>query len=222
MAYFRCGGGRSSPTPVNESYIYNVGQVGFNSGYKHTANTKIVFKAFIDPFLSNYGQAFGARSGHFSSASFGFFGTFNSNRYCFYRTGQEITGDYVTAAENSTSSPWFDTCIYTAYEKSISWHRVSDPNTIKSIEAPNANPNAGIAPLGIYCCNNSTSVDGWTASDPNIRMQLYWFEIYENDVLVHRFIPAYNNGQYCLYDEVDETYIYDVISNGSNLRGFIN
>ena len=52
-------------------------------------------------------------------------------------------------------------------------------------------------------------------------MILFWFEIYENDTLVHRFIPAYNDNQYCLYDEVDQVYIYDVVRSGANIRGFI-
>jgi hypothetical protein len=224
MAWFECTSGSSSPTPptpTSESYIYNVGATGFNTGYKHTADTKIVFKAFVDPFIPNYGQVFGSRSGNYAYSSFGFFGRFNSERYCFFRTGQEMTGDFVTASENSTSSPWYDDCIFTAYKKTISWYRVSDPDTVKSIEATNGNPNAGIAPLGIFCGNNSTSVDGWTPVDTNTRMRLYWFEIYEDDALVHRFIPAYNNSQYCLYDEVDKTYIYDTLSNGSYLRGCI-
>ena len=224
MTWFKCMGGGSSPTPptpVVENYIYNVGNVGFNSGHKHTENTKVVLKAFVDPFTGNYGQVFGARANNYSTGAFGFFGQFSGNRYCFYRTGQEAQGDLVTASEDSTSSPWPDICIFTAFEKTLSWYREIDPLTVKSITANNSTVNSGIAPLGIFCCNNTTTADGWAAFDNNIRIRLYWFEIYESDVLVHRFVPAYNNSQYCLYDEVDETYIYDIVSNGNYMRGYI-
>lgn len=204
-----------------ESYIYNVGNVGFNTGHKHTANTKVILKAFVDPFIAGYGQVFGARATNYSNSAFGFFSTFNASRYCFYRTGQEAQGDLITASESSTSAPWFDTCIFTAFEKTLSWYRESDPLTVRSITASSGTANAGIAPLGIFCCNNSNTADGWQAYDLGIRMRLYWFEIYESDVLVHRFVPAYNNDQYCLYDEVEEVYIYDAINSGNNLRGFV-
>ena len=78
---------------------------------------------------------------------------------------------------------------------------------------------SGIAPLGIFGCNRSTANDGWDAWDAARYMVFYWMEIYESDVLVHKFVPSYNNGQYCLYDEVDQTYIYEVNGNYSRLRG---
>lgn len=225
MTWFKCTGGGSSPTPptpVVENYIMNIGSVGFNTGHKHTANTKVIFKAYVDPFTGTYGQVFGARNNNYNNNAFGFFGRFSDNRYCFYRTGQEASGDLVTASESSTSAPWNDICIFTAFEKTISWYKESDTETVRSITASNGTVNAGIAPMAIFGCNTTGTADSWSYTDGNgLRMRLYWFEIYENDVLVHRFIPAYNNSQYCLYDEVDETYIYDIVSNGNYMRGHI-
>lgn len=214
MAWFRCGSVKQEP------YIYNVYNAGFNTGYTHTANTKVVFKAFVDPYTAAYTQIFGARSGNYSSHAFGFFGTFNSGNYCFYRTGQEAAGDGILAAESSTSAPWYETCVFTAYQQTLFWYREFDSNTVRSITASSSIVDDGVAPLGIFCVNNASASGDWSPGDYGSRMKLYWFEIYESDVLVHRFVPAYHNSQYCLYDEVDENYIYNSVTGGEYIRGF--
>lgn len=215
---------QGNPLPA-EPYIYNTGSAGFNTGHIHTANTKVIFKACASDtssYLNAYGQVFGARSGNAGNSSFGLFTKFNNNRkYCFYRTGQEIQGDVVGTA-SSTSTPFTnDVCIFTATGQTCSWYRADNPSDVHSLTAPSSTVNGGTCPIALFCGNTSTTQGGWQATDMGC-MRLYWFEIYESDVLVHRFVPAYNNEQYCLYDEVDETYIYDVVRSGENVRGQVN
>lgn len=218
MAYFISYPKSSSPT--YESYIYALGNIGFNTGHIHTANTKICFKASINTLLNVwYAQVFGARNGSFRANAFTFFGRCNFDGYAICRTGSETRGD--TVAQDSISSPWNQTpCVFTAEGTEISWYRDFDPNTVRRIQG-SGTIDGGIAPLAIYCCNTTATAGGWSVGDYMTDMRLFWFEIYESDVLVHRFVPAYNNNQYCLFDEVDETYIYDVVSNGANVRGYI-
>ena len=226
MAWYRCGqSGGSQPVPVPaENFIYNIGATAFNTGHIHTANTKVVFKAILadDTAVDTwYGQAFGTRNGSFSANAFGLFCRFMTNRkYCFYRTGWEAQGDPVGTAGSSSSPFSKKVCIFTAEGNSVSWYPVDSPSTVHSIGA-SGTIDGGIAPLAIFCTNNSNQANGFSAGDYGM-MRLYWFEIYESDVLVHRFIPAYNNNQYCLYDEVEETYIYDVANNGLRLLGVVN
>ena len=220
MPYYPFKSG-SSYTP--ESYIYNIGNCGFNTNHIHTADTKIIFKAQIEPFYApyGYGQVFGARSNNYSANAFGFFGRFNGNRYCLYRTGKEQVGDMYDT--QSLSAPFlpFVPCIFTAEGNKIEWYNENDIAVVRSITVTGGNINGGIAPLAIFACNKSTQSNGWELTD-YVVMKLYWFEIYENNVLIHRFIPAYNNSQYCLYDEVTQTYSYDTVNNGANVKGFIN
>lgn len=208
----------------SEDFIYNVHTAAFNTGYTHTADTKIVFKAILADTWSpsNYGQAFGARNQNSFNNAFGLFHRFNGQRrFCFYRTGYEIQGD-VVGTVGSTSSPFPNKiCIYTAEGNNISWYPEDDSTNVHQIVATAAIVDAGIAPLAIFCVNNTNQADGWAPADYG-EMRLYWFEIYESNVLVHRFIPAYNNEQYCLYDEVDETYIYDQSNSGLYLMGQVS
>lgn len=224
MAYFVSYPKSETPTPTSEDYIYNIYTVGFNTGHKHTANTKVVFKAVLADMWSpgGYAQAFGARNGNKNNNAFGLFHRFNGARkYCFYRTGYEIQGD-VVGTTSTTSAPFSnEVCIFTAEGTSISWYAVNDPLTVRELSAPSAAVNAGTCPLAIFCCNTSTQADGWTPTDYGT-LRLYWFEIYESNVLVHRFIPAYDNGQYCLYDEIDHTYIYDTVSSGLYTTGAVS
>ena len=225
MAWYECNGGGSSPgpgpTPTFENYITNIGGngIGFNTGHIHTANTKIRFKASIDTWVGQYAQIFGARSSNFWNNAFGFFGRFNYNGYALYRTGSETRG--TTLDSDQASSPWnLIPCIFTVEGTTASWYRDFDPETVRSISG-GGTVDGGIAPLAIFGCNNSTAANGWNLIDQTFGMVLFWFEIYESDVLVHRFVPAYNNNQYCLYDEVTDTYIYDTVNNGANVRGFV-
>lgn len=230
MAWYECNGGGSSPgpgpTPTFENYICNVGNCAFNSGHIHTANTKIKFKAVIESWHGSYEWqvVFGVTNYNYQSNAFLFWGRTNNGhtKMAFCRTGVYVEGDYVEAPESSTSANWaFTPCIFTAEGQTISWYREFDANTVRHLTAAGT-VNGGIAPLAIFNNNKSTEAGGWTiVNDATAYMKLYWFEIYESDVLVHRFVPAYNNNQYCLYDEVTDTYIYDTVNNGANVRGFV-
>lgn len=228
MAWYEVkkGGGSPSPSPVYESFICNIGQCAFNSGHIHTANTKIKFKAVIESWRYSYEWqvAFGAVNNNYQSNALLFWGRTGNGqtKMGFGRTGAYSEGENVDAPESSTSANWvFVPCVFTAEGQTISWYREGDMNTVRHLTA-SGTVDGGIAPLAIFNYNKSTEADGWTiVNDATAYMKLYWFEIYESDVLVHRFVPAYNNNQWCLYDEIDDTYIYDTIDNGSKLRGWL-
>ena len=222
MAWIRSN--KKSNKSTAESYIYNVGYCAFNSGYVHSANTKIKFKAIIESWKSgvDWQNAFGAANGNYRNNCIIFWTRADATRLGFSRTNNYVQGDLVDASDSSTNANWpFVPCIFTMEGQTISWYRESDPNTIRSLTSPGT-VDGGIAPLAIFNMNASATADGWSVANSGTGfMRLFWFEIYENDTLVHRFIPAYNNNQYCLYDEIGNTYIYDTQANGANMRGFI-
>lgn len=207
----------------DESYLYPTGQVAINTGHIHTANTKVRFKACFDTCsFTEWGEFFGARKGNYENNAFCFFPCFRARKYGFCRTGQEVVSDFINAGDSSESLPLiFVPCIFEASGKKIEWYSITDPTNVKSITASNANVNEGIAPLALFTFNNATSANGWSADGHTPFCIFYWFEIYEGDVLEHRFVPAYHNDQWCLYDEVDETYLYDLAASGSNLKGHL-
>lgn len=47
-------------------------------------------------------------------------------------------------------------------------------------------------------------------------MKLYSLKLYNGDTLVKDLVPAYNNNQFCLYDKVNDNYLY---SSGGTLTG---
>lgn len=219
MAYFRCIGDGGTPTPpTSEPYLYNNNQVYFNTGHIHTANTKVRIKGLFN-WCNNYMQIFGARAGSFNSNAFGFFSSFASSRACFYRTGQEQTGSFFDAAASDTTTMFYmEPTIIECAGKTASWYRESDPLTVHSITAQYGNENTGLAPLALFGCNGSNQSQGWDPVDGAI-MRFYWAEIYEDNELVQKFVPAYNNGQYCLYDEVNQAYFYEAAGHHTYLHG---
>lgn len=221
MAYYRCTGtGGVAPTPVIEPFLYNAGEVWFNSGHIHTANTKVKFKVILNTWYG-YGQVFGARVDNFHTGAMGFFGWFDGFRPCYYRTGNEASGTFYDQAETSTSMWYGQPVIVECTGNSCTWYRPDFPTNIHSVTS-SGTVDGGIAPLAIFGCNVTSTPNAFSAWDASRYMVFYWLEIYESDVLVHRFVPAYNNSQYCLYDEVDQTYIYEVNGNYSRLRGSDN
>lgn len=206
--------------PVIEPYLYNINNVGFNSGHIHTPYTKVKCKVMTNTWYG-YGQVFGARVDTFRTGAMGFFGWFDGYRPCYYRTGSETPGTYYNQTETLSSMWYGQPVIIECTGNSCSWYRPNFPDDVHSITATGT-VDSGIAPLGIFCCNNSSFPNEWSSHDNAPYLTFYWLEIYENDVLEHRFVPAYNNNQYCLYDEIGETYIYEVYGNYNNLKGSPN
>lgn len=221
MTWYRCSsGGSPSPSPVYESYIYNVAKAGFNTGYKHKTTTKIKMKATIDAISGGWYSIFGYEQGTWRNNAMGF-SIGDSTQLAYMTKGAWIQGDTFLAGESSTSANWTNIpCIFEVFGNTISWYRESDVTTTRSLTTTGTIADAN-GPLGIFIENLSETVDGWNPSQNSAYIRLFWFEIYESDVLIHRFVPAFHNNQWCLYDEVEEDYIYDVVSNGANVRGWL-
>lgn len=207
-----------NPDVKSENYIFNVGDVGFNTGYIHTANTKIKFKAEVETIQGGYRQAFGARSNNKDANAFAFFMAHSGSRYCYNRTGNEVYGDWAYIQNSVTTPELFSTCIYTFDGTKATWK--NEATGVEKSLISTGTVDSGIAPIAIFCGNNSTSEGGWSPQNYGY-MKLYWFEIYEGDELVRRYVPAYTNN-YCLYDEVTETYLQVARGSANDMRGFIN
>ena len=177
-------------------------------------------KAAIDAIRGGWRGIFGYEEGSWRTNAMAF-STGDSTQLAIMTKGAWTQGEQWTAAESSSSANWSNIpCVFEFNGNSLSWYREEDSNTVRSLTTTGTIADA-IAPLAIFIENVATTADGWSMTQNSAFMRLFWFEIYEGNTLLHRFVPAYNNSQYCLYDEVDDVYIYDQDNNGANLRGFI-
>ena len=91
------------------------------------------------------------------------------------------------------------TAIIDGYHNRLYWVTGGVTNKTYDISGDAHNNNA-TWPLGIFATPNNQSATEWR--NPS-KMKLYSFRIYENDVLVHEYLPYNDNGVPCLYDTVD-------------------
>ena len=217
MAWYRCG-----VEPKPESYIYNIGNCAFNTGYVPKANTKIVMKAVpnIVNICSSWNYLFCANPNGNQTRWFSF--ATPSGRPTFMRcTNSAVTGSYYYD-QSGTNFIWFNVPQIFEFEgRTARWYREEVPNEVNSLSMPDTVEIIdGLNTIALFAKNFESNSGGYGITDLG-SMLLYYFDIYENDVLLHHFIPAYNNSQYCLYDKISNTYIYDTVNSGANVRGFV-
>ena len=202
MAWYRCGGGNKP-----DEYIYNTGPCAFNTGYVPNANTKIIMKALPTYYnmngTSTNNTMFGAVPNGDSNKykRFGFVSSANNNIPTFIRAGELKAGSYAGNPQNADSLIVSAPLIFEAYGRTIKWYFPDDEQNYKSISIPEETGQieAGITTIALFGKNYAPFAGNFFVTDYGL-MTLYYFDIYENDVLLHHFIPAYNNDQYCLYD----------------------
>ena len=97
-----------------------------------------------------------------------------------------------------------DTKRYTAvidgYHDRLYWIIGGETNKTYDISA-DAHGNTTDVPMGVFATPNQAAATTWR--NPS-KMKLYSLRIYENDALVHEFLPYSDNGVPCLYDTVDK------------------
>ena len=220
IGYTRTGGGGGGGSS-KEPYIYNVGDTAFNTGYIHNANTSIKCRLLVTP-IDGYRVIFGARNNNSNNNAFVVWTNFGGTRIGIARTGNEAAGNFFAGNEWQTRNNVMiydrpvileasgGTVTVTADDGTPDTFSITSTGTVDS----------GIAPLALFALNNSNTADAFTnIGDRQFNLYFYWLEIYENDELLHRYVPTFNLGQWCLYDEIADNYLYDTISSGKYLVG---
>lgn len=218
MNYFRCIGGNGGGTKQFEPYIYNIGRCAFNTNYVPKTNTKIKMKAVPSyASQSSYGYMFSSNPNDHQDTWFGF--EARTGRPYFYRCNINPAVGAWYYNESSNNFLWLYTPqIFEIEGKSARWYREEVPTQINELSLPEVSLNDCISPIALFAKNFEPYRFG--ATDFGM-MSLFYFDVYENDNLIHDFIPAYHNDQFCLYDTVEDVYIYDTYSNGQYVRGFV-
>lgn len=169
----------------------------FDTGYNMTPNTKITCEFEIIsnfPGKTTYGALFGARNTNAFTATdaYGFFVyTNNADKTTFYVGTELIEGSPITKDTRIT---------LTANANSVTWTDGETTETLTS-EAPAID---GLRTLYVGAMHYSTS-----SAQYRVSMKFYNFKIYENNVLVHDYVPAVDptNATAKIFDNVTKTFI---------------
>ncbi|MBO7120722.1 MAG: hypothetical protein J6W03_10445 [Bacteroidaceae bacterium] len=180
----RCGATFSIPDDIELlSYIESSRQQTFNTKYIHKANTKVVMDCEVIQNQDNgYEALFGSRLGNYQHNSFVFFSRFNSqDRPCYSRSGEEPSGSDFVYEERIT---------VVAYGQTATWYKATNPGTAAGSMTTNGTADDGKNPMFIFNLNTSPLEGGLQEDGSWSVMKLYGFKIYEDDVLLHDFVPA--------------------------------
>ncbi len=162
--------------------------------YTHTATTKIVCRANVatdQPYTTwTFTCLFGSRNGDRTKNAFAFYSHTNKNGSSFNRSGVEDIGPFIP----------FDTDVtLTCLGRQAYWP-IAD-GTMNFINATGT-VDAGVNSMYIFAVNSAVP-GGLGTPGGNSKMKLYSFEIYDNDVLLHQFIPWRDAaGRVGLYDNI--------------------
>ena len=208
------GGGGSSREP----YIYNVADTAFNTGYKHTANTSIKCRVQIYD-IGGDRAVIGAMNGNINSNAFIIWAN-SGSRTGIGRTGNNAYTDSYSGNEWQSRSKvmFFDRPVIMETSGNTLTVTADDGTQETFTLTSTGTVNDGIAPMALFASNNSNSADAFSnIGNRAYDLHLYWLEIYESDTLVHRYTPSFKLGQYCLYDSVTNTYLFDTLNGGKYL-----
>lgn len=186
---------------VEIQYIQSSGTQYLNSEYVHKSTTGIQCKINVtQDSVHNYQFIFGARKSSYRYNAIQFATRWNnSNTFCYGRTGNEASGGTAYYGQDIEID---------AYQKLCTWKTVD--NRSSSITT-SGTADSGICPIGILCCNQSSSSGGWSPENNTFAgsVKLYYFKILENDEIVREFIPAkrLSDNNIGLYDIVTNKFI---------------
>ena len=174
-----------------------------NTGYVHTASTKIEMECIITANEKNWEALFGTRNGDGNThdGAFVFFWRTNGNNIgCYNRGNGETTG--------SNTIPTNERIKVFANPASLTIKKVSDNSNVTTISTSNASTGASHKPIYIFDTNTTNQSD-LHPDGSRTYMKLYSFKIYEGDNLVCDYVPVKRNSdnKAGLYDLKNDTFI---------------
>lgn len=168
-------------------YIESNGTQYINTGINPTSNLIIKAKFLITDTPSNFYALYGSRNSGDSLAYWVFLNYTDGKIVLRYKTRTNKTVEEVNALsgihilEQDNNKITID-----------GYSAVADTNTIESTY-----------PIYLFANNNVNSPQYQS------HMRFYYFQIYDNDILVRDFIPAKDkNNIVCLYDDISKTFFY--------------
>ena len=184
---------------VNMAYLQSSGTQYINTEYIPNINTKVIMKCNISSSNSKWATPFGTRVTNSPTKAFGLYRNNNSTT-----NFEVIYGSTVIAVPNSQYvNTDVELILYKNYFSSAV-AAINEEKTIKTFTSSGDDPDTSYLYLFELC--NGSAPNGNTICT----MKLYECSIYEEDTLVHHYLPALdNNDVACLYDTVTDSYLYN-------------
>lgn len=186
-----CCGTMFSQTVYSDiEYIENTSDAYINTGYTHKTNTHVemeceILSASFPNKNSNNAILFGARRSAFTNA----FMLFAHQQYADWFYG---TFDCPDRKQGTAKMPTDEKVKITAsHDEGVMIYRDGETTAAASIAAPSSAAQDGTVPMYIFALNNNGTTQWYS------HMRLYSFRIYEDDFLVHNYVPKLRrqNGQ---------------------------
>ncbi len=179
--------------------IKSNGKQYFNTNYFHKADTRIELDCEVEQdHSSNWEALLGGRLGNFLKNAFCFFCRTDGNDIpCFNRSGNEPRGNGFIYGER---------ILLKCEGTTATWYRYSDLNTEAGSVTTTGTPDDGKTPMFLFNLNTASTEGGLKADTSPSYMTLYGCKIYEDNTLIHDFIPAEYEGEVGLYDRVGKTF----------------
>lgn len=198
-------------------YVQSTGTQYFNTNYFPNQDTKIVMEMETMGMISGQTQfnAFGTTDDTTGSASrFGWWTYYSGTSYFRYGVQSSsrdskinVTGDFI----NTTFTVTLDSqkAIIATQSQTLEYNVPATDNFTLRYSLI----------LGGSKWNNGTTIGNYQAN-----YKLYSCKIYENDVLIHDWIPAIDkiNDLVCLYDKIDKEFLYGSGSGSFIAGGVVN
>ena len=180
-------------------YISSTGAQAFNTGFTHSANTRVEMDCYVVKDHQRTWEALlGARLGSYQSNAFCFFSrTDGQDVPCFNRTGEEPRGEGFV---------YFERIKLVCERQTATWYRQSAPNTPAGSVTTTGLVDYGRTPMLLFDLNTSNTDGGVTEDGSRSVMMLYGCKIYEGTALIRDYVPAKYNGTVGLYDRVNKTF----------------
>ena len=176
-------------TPIE--YIESTGTQYIDTGYKANINTKIILEAAYSGSATgtNYQQITGGRNSYHASSAI----------QCAYRTDTELVlVDYGTSGtSNYISVPRLEKFTVQIANQNI---KVNDTAYTQ------LGTFSGTSNYSLWIFDDNAS----GSTEKNFTGKIYSYKIFENDTIIHNFVPALDtNNTPCLYDKVEGKFYYN-------------
>lgn len=172
--------------------------------YIHKTSTRTEMVSCIDSSklrLANYQASFGSRRGGAANESFNFFFKFNGQNRPAWTRNAETQG-----SDNSYPyDEWVTLECGLDSGLKATWTGETSGKTGSLTSSKNV---AGSVPFALFCLNNYNGYGYNYTGDSPAAMKLKSFKIYEDDALVHDYVPArrISDGTLGVYDVIDDQF----------------
>lgn len=171
-------------------YLKNTGTQYIDTGYKPTNNTRVVCKVSGFPCTAYSQAVFGTRTSGSASDRFGFIAAQDTSSY-----RSDFYGNNIAFASSVN------------YDGEFIIDKHGATTTLNETDTASNTSGSFTAAYPLFIFGYNT---GGSLSNVATNLSLFYFKIYESDVLVHDYWPCCDpDGVACLYDRVDRVYLYN-------------